>query len=50
MGKEASFAIVLMTVDSQLRMRDIEVFCDKLPPINKQTNKQIKIKERRSPP
>lgn len=26
-GKEASFAMVLMTVDSQLRMRDTEDFC-----------------------
>lgn len=42
MGKETSFVVVLMTVDSKLRMRDIEGFCDKLPP----TNKQTKIRER----
>lgn len=28
--KKASFAMVLMAVDSQLRMRDLEGFCDKL--------------------
>ncbi|KAL6083915.1 hypothetical protein STEG23_020814 [Scotinomys teguina] len=31
-GKGASFAVVLMTADSQLRMRDIEGFHDNLSP------------------
>ena len=55
MGKEMSFAVVLIAVDSKLRMKDVEGFCDKLPPIkkqaskqaSKQTNKQIIIKERK---
>lgn len=32
--KEATFAMVLMIVDSQLRMKGIEGFCDN-PPSNK---------------
>lgn len=31
-GKEATFAVVSMTVDSQLRIKDIESFCDNLYP------------------
>ena len=26
--KEATFAVILMTADSQLIMRDVEIFCD----------------------
>jgi hypothetical protein len=31
-SKEVSFALVQMTTDSQLRMRDTEGFCDNLSP------------------
>lgn len=37
-GKEATFAIVLMTADSQLRKRDIEGFCKNPSPIKKSNN------------
>lgn len=33
-SKEASFALLLMTTDSELRKRDIEGFCNNLYPCN----------------
>jgi hypothetical protein len=46
-GKEATFAVVLITTDSQLRKRDIKGFCNNPYPHftpslhqNKQTNKK----------
>lgn len=31
-GKKATFAVVMMTADSQLRKRDLYIFCDNLYP------------------
>jgi hypothetical protein len=35
-GKEASQVVASMTTSSQLRMRDIEAFCDNFLPLRKE--------------
>lgn len=48
-GREASFAVVSMTVGPQLRMRDIERFCgifsSLFPPLKKEQPRQEAIEE-----
>lgn len=46
LGQGSFFAVVLMTGDSQLRMRDIEGFCDTPSPPQKKLSGQEAIEER----
>lgn len=46
MNKEASFAVILTTADSQLKMGDIEGFCDNAPaPAKKQSKREATEKK-----
>jgi hypothetical protein len=47
-SKEATFAMGLMTADSQLRKRDLESFCDNLSPAKRKEQPRQKTTEENS--
>lgn len=45
MGKEASFVLVSMTTDSQLRMRAFDGFCDNLSPVTPHPQRDSSVRK-----